>query len=692
MKSRFALFLALAAFWPLPTMAQALPDVAPLPFARPGAVTAPETALERALQPTAILRPDVESAMPALSREAMILTGGLDALSAGDADLARKARNALSSERIERSILDWAIALSGNVSVSSAEIGKVMQELDGWPGVAALSAARERALFREKADANTILKAFEKSAPQTYEGTVALARAFVAKGDVRRAGALLGPFWRTRKLDATAEIAFLREFSPYLSKEDHRFRMERMLYEDRIRSAERVATLASAEALSTAWAAVIRGNKNALKLLDAVPKEQQSAGYLFARIRFLRRQEHFKEAAALMLKAPREAAALVDPDEWWIERRALSRELLDLDDPDMAYRIAAAHSAESPARAADAEFHAGWYALRALDNAKGAADHFAKVAAIAEGPISNARAYYWMGRAAEANGDDKAKAYFERAAVFGTTFYGQLATAKLGRNVLQADTPTPSLRDRQTFRMRPVVKAIRRLQDTNHGWRAATLYRALAEELSSPGELALLAAMAERRGDHTMALRVGKIAAGRGIDIGVLSHPLGAIPGDVALASDSKALAYAVARQETEFNGSAVSSAGARGLLQLMPGTAREMARKSGIPYSRDRLTQDIAYNTTLGSAYLDEQLGRFNGSYVLTFAGYNAGPRRASEWMVRYGDPRGQSVEAIVDWIERIPFAETRNYVQRVMENFQVYKMRLSGHFDIAGDLAAGG
>ncbi len=681
-------------------MAQALPDIAPLPFARPGGVTAPETALERALQPAAIVRPDVESAVPAISREAMILTGGLDALSSGDADLARKARNALSPERIERPILDWAIALSGNASVSSAEIEKTMQELSGWPGMAALSAARERALFRERADAETILSAFEERAPQTYEGTVALARAFVTRGEARRARALLGPFWRTRKLDATAEIAFLREFSPYLSKEDHRFRMERMLYEDRIRSAERVAALADAEALSTAWAAVIRGNKNALKLLDAVPKEQQSAGYLFARIRYLRRQEHFQEAAALMLKAPREAAALVDPDEWWIERRALSRELLDLDDPDMAYRIAAAHSAESPARAADAEFHAGWYALRALGNAGAAADHFAKVAAIAEGPISNARAYYWMGRAAEAGEDDKpgdrpsdrARDYFERAAGFGTTFYGQLATAKLGRDVLKADTPAPSLEDRQTFRMRPVVKAIRRLQDTNHGWRAAALYRALAEELSSPGELALLAAMAERRGDHTTALRVGKIAAGRGIDIGALSHPLGAIPGEVVLASGSKALAYAVARQETEFNGSAVSPAGARGLLQLMPGTAREMARKNGIPYSRDRLTQDIAYNTTLGSAYLDEQLGRFNGSYVLTFAGYNAGPRRASQWMARYGDPRGQSVEAIVDWIERIPFAETRNYVQRVMENFQVYKMRLSGHFDIAGDLAAGG
>jgi soluble lytic murein transglycosylase len=151
------------------------------------------------------------------------------------------------------------------------------------------------------------------------------------------------------------------------------------------------------------------------------------------------------------------------------------------------------------------------------------------------------------------------------------------------------------------------------------------------------------------------------------------------------------ALAYAVARQESEFNVGAVSGAGARGLLQLLPGTAKDVARKTGLPFSQARLTTDPAYNATLGAAFLAEQLGRFDGSYVLTFAGYNAGPRRAREWVKRYGDPRGKDIDAVVDWIERIPFTETRAYVQRVMENYQVYKMRLSGQADIARDLIYG-
>jgi soluble lytic murein transglycosylase len=203
--------------------------------------------------------------------------------------------------------------------------------------------------------------------------------------------------------------------------------------------------------------------------------------------------------------------------------------------------------------------------------------------------------------------------------------------------------------------------------------------------------VALLAAMAENRGNHFLALRVGKIAAARGIEVGTLSHPVGAIPGSTDISGAGKALAYAVARQESEFNVAAMSGAGARGLLQLLPGTAKDVAKRNGLPYSQARLTTDAGYNATLGSAFLAEQLGRFQGSYVLTFAGYNAGPRRAQQWVDRYGDPRGKDIDTVVDWIERIPFAETRSYVQRVMENYQVYKMRLSGSFDIVTDLVKG-
>lgn len=166
---------------------------------------------------------------------------------------------------------------------------------------------------------------------------------------------------------------------------------------------------------------------------------------------------------------------------------------------------------------------------------------------------------------------------------------------------------------------------------------------------------------------------------------------MGAIPDEAEIGDTGRALAYAIARQESEFNAGARSGAGALGLLQLLPGTARAMAGKAGLPYSPARLTGDAGYNATLGAAYLDEQLARFDGSYVLTFAGYNAGPSRARQWMERYGDPRGKPVDAVVDWIERIPYTETRAYVQRVMENYQVYRMQLGGRMDIVGDLVHG-
>ncbi|WAX94525.1 lytic transglycosylase domain-containing protein [Aminobacter sp. NyZ550] len=619
------------------------------------------------------------------------LKSGLDALSSGDLAQARAVRDALPATALDRHILMWAIAINGGDQVPSADIAAAAQAMPGWPGLATLRRNSERAMARETPGPNIVVSAFAGSEPQTIEGALLLARAHKELGNAKAALAVLQPFWRTEKLDAKYEVAILQDFGSLIPAADHRIRMERMLYADRVNSAARVAEFAGAKPLADAWAAVIKGDKKAQALLDAVPASQRSAGYVFAKARLLRKQEKFTEAAAVMLKAPGDRASLIDPDTWWVERRVLSRELLDEGDVKTAYRIAAAHSAENATNAADAEFHAGWYALRGLNDAKLASGHFERIAKIAGSPISLSRAYYWLGRSAEAGGPGNAKDYFARAATYGTTFYGQLAAERIGRKALNVVYPAPTSADRQAFAQREAVSAITRLESAGYAAYAEMLYRDLASQLNSPGELALLAVMAEKQDNHYLALRVGKIAAQRGLDVGALSHPIGVIPGSANISGSGKALAYAIARQESEFKVSAVSSAGARGLLQLMPGTARDLAKKAGMAFSQERLTSDAGYNATLGASFLGEQLGRFNGSYVLTFAGYNAGPRRADQWISRYGDPRGKDVDTVVDWIERIPYAETRSYVQRVMENYQVYKMRLSGSYDINGDLVNG-
>jgi soluble lytic murein transglycosylase len=650
-----------------------------------------------ALFPGAVLdagldaQPTFAIPMPALDREASSvsqLKSGLDALAAHDIDGARAIRDALPENSLDRHVLAWTIALYGGDKVPSGEIAATISMLQDWPGIAALRRNGERALYRENPDAQTVVHAFGGVQPQTFEGVVLLARAYVALGNVKAAQTVLSPFWRTEKLEAKDEAAIIAEFGAVIPTADHRFRMERMFYADRVNSALRVAELAGAPQLADAWTAVIRGEKTAPDLLEAVPPYQRSAGYFFAKAEYLRKQKKYSDAAAVVMQAPTERAALVDPDAWWVERRVLSRELVDQGDMETAYAIVAAHAAESPASAADAEFHAGWYALRGLNDPQRAARHFSRIAQLADGPISLSRAYYWLGRAAEQGGPGSAKEYFAKASAYGTTFYGQLAGERIGRHTLTIVYPEPSAAERKAFFEREAIRAILRLQEAGYGRFANALFRDLAGQIESPGELALLARMA---GSDFLALRVAKIAAARGIDVGALSHPIGVIPDSADISGSGKALAYAIARQESEFNVGAVSGAGALGLLQLMPGTAMQLAKKAGMPFSQARLTSDAGYNATLGAAFLGQQLDRFDGSYVLTFAGYNAGPNRAAQWVERYGDPRGKGVDTVVDWIERIPYTETRSYVQRVLENYEVYKMRLTGKYDIVGDLVNG-
>ncbi|TGP57042.1 lytic transglycosylase domain-containing protein [bacterium M00.F.Ca.ET.230.01.1.1] len=619
------------------------------------------------------------------------LKSGLDALAANNIAGARNARDTLPATSLDRHILAWAIALYGSDQVPSGEIADAAKMLPGWPGTIALRKNSERALHRENPPPQVVVQAFGRSQPLTPEGVIILARSQVALGNQAAARAVLVPFWRTEKLESKDEATIIEEFGTLIPAVDHRYRMERMFYADRPSSALRVAGLAGAQPLADAWAAADKGDKNAAKLLKAVPAAQRSAGYFFAEAEYLRKQQKFADAAAVVTKAPTDRDSLVDPDAWWVERRVLSRELVDQGDMKTAYKIVSMHAAESPLNAAEAEFHAGWYALRGLNDPATAASHFKRITEFAQGPVSLSRAYYWLGRAAEVGGPGSAKDYFTRAASYGTTFYGQLAGERVGLRTLNIVYPKPSAADRQSFDGREAVNAIKRLQEAGYDRYAETLYRDLAGQLTSPGELALLAVLAEKQGNHFMALKVGKIAAQRGIDVGALSHPLGVIPDSANISGSGKALAYAIARQESEFNVGAVSSAGARGLLQLMPGTAKQLAKKAGMNFSQARLTSDAGYNATLGSAFLGEQLDRFGGSYVLTFAGYNAGPNRAAQWVAKYGDPRGKQVDEVVDWIERIPYTETRSYVQRVMENYEVYKMRISGKYDIVGDLVNG-
>ncbi|MGF6172269.1 transglycosylase SLT domain-containing protein [Ensifer sp. 4252] len=636
---------------------------------------------------------DVTGAIPAtVSPIQGDLKTGLDSLSDKDPTKAITVRNGMREGTLDRHILTWAIAVSGQRGIPSYEVADAQRELQGWPGLKSLRANSERALYRENPPAADILAAFGQTQPETTEGTIILARALVAKGQAAAAATRLRALWFKQGLDKDVEAQILSEFSGLLTVADHRRRMTMLLYRNRVEQAERFGDLGKAQSLFRAWAAVSRGSANAPALISAVDASwHKDPAYLFIRIESLRKQEKYAEAAKLLATMPKDQGALINPGEWWTEQRIVSRGLLDKGDFRGAYQVAANHKATEATDIVDAEFHAGWFALRGMEDPTAASRHFRRILDVSNRPLSASRAWYWLGRSAEAGAPGNAKDYFANAARFPGTFYGQLAAARLGRKALNVAYPAPSAEDRARFESREAVRAIARLEAAGHGWRADSIYRALAEELTSPGELAILSARAEKTRNHQLSLQIGKTAFGRGIDVAALAFPVGVIPPTANIDGSGKALAYAIARQESAFNPAAVSTANARGLLQLLPGTAKGVASRYGLAYSKERLTSDAGYNATLGAHYLGEQINSFGGSYVLTFIAYNAGPRRVPDWLNRYGDPRGKPIDEVVDWIERIPFQETRNYVQRVMENYQVYKSRLGQNADIVEDLRTG-
>ena len=663
----------------------------PVPISRPdysstGSIKPAQTSPNRQI----VQAPVSVGSTPSISASRGSLRQGLEAISKKDISKALSIRQGMAGGSLDRKILAWAIALSGQSGVSSSDIANISSALSTWPGQGAMRRNSEAAMSREGLNARSVVQAFGKQKPASLTGAILLTKAHLTLGNKKLANQIIAPFWHHDKLSKKKEAKILGSVGNALTRKDHRIRMHYMFYRGRSSTANRVANRAEQVSLARARSAVNKRSSSAGKSLASVAAaSRKDPGYLFSKIQHLRRAEKYKQAARLMKSAPRDAKSLVHPDEWWVERRIISRALLDFGEYSLAYKLASEHSAQSKTKRAEAEFHAGWYALRFLKKKRLAHKHFAQILNISSTPISQARAYYWMARASSGS---KARKYFKSASKHKGTYYGQLASVKLGQRKISVNRARPGVGERARFKSNEFVKAITKLEANGYGWRADVLYRHLAKTLGSAGEISLLSARAEKKGNRNLALQIGKIAYRRGLPVITSSWPIGAIPSSAKIGNTGRALAYSIARQESGFNHKAVSGANARGLLQLLPGTAKLMAKKTGLAYSYKKLTRDPAYNATLGSAYLSQQLSNFNGSYILTFAGYNAGPGRAKKWIAKYGDPRGQPLDKVVDWVERIPYTETRNYVQRVMENMQVYKARIgNSRLEIDKDLVQG-
>lgn len=601
----------------------------------------------------------------------------------GDAAGATERSNRLGDPTAKK-LVEWFLLRAGGPGVSSQQIQRFLRENPSWPADGQLRNRMEAQLASESRTPADVIAFFGGREPRTANGRLALATALRAQGQGERANQMIRDMWRTASFAATFEDRVRERFPGVVTRADEQARLQRLLFNEETGDALRVARrLGGADlAITQARIAVINRAGNAGALLNAVPESARSdASYQFARVQFLRRAERWREAAQAILAAPRDARVLVDPDEWWVERRLVGRALLEEGDHRTAYRIFAGHSARRDVERMEAEFHAGWTALRFLQDPGTADQHFARLQGTAVRSISAARASYWRGRAAEAQGNGfGATGHYEAAARYRTTFYGQLAMAKLGRTDISAGgAPRVDDGTRARFERRDTVRAIRLLHQAGLADKARPFFREASEEWTDAEELALLARLGGELGQVRYLLLVGKNALARGMPLETYAFPTNGVPNVPSAGHPvERAVVLGLARQESTFDPVIRSSAGAVGLMQMLPGSAAQTARRYGVAWNPAQLT-NAEYNARLGQAYLGEVLQEFGGSYILAFAAYNAGRSRVREWITRFGDPRDPRVDP-VDWIERIPFSETRNYVMRVMENTQVYRARLSG------------
>lgn len=589
----------------------------------------------------------------------------------------------LSRGAIVSDLILWRRATSAAPDLSFTELADAHKRLAAWPNATRIQAAAEAALLTSGLPASAQIEWLKENGPITGAGQVALAMALRRAGDREEAAESARRAWRGRTLDQDVQQIVLDVFAGDLSQADHEARVDFLLWTRQRTSARDLRGL-----LSSGWRAVLEarirlqaGQRGVDAAIRAVPPDLQSqAGLVFDRAQWRRRRGMQAGATELLLQITGEDVPIAGRQRLWDERSLAVRRELKAGDFDTAYSLAAPHGLSTGRDFAEAEWLAGWVALRHTGQPGAAQDHFQTLKEGVSTPISVSRANYWLGRSLEANGaGGEALAAYSSAADHVYTYYGQLAAERVDRSEIEfraVSEPTPQ--ERAAFEGRPLVQAIQLLAEAGQAGFVRSFAYHLDDQLDTPAEFLLLKELGTTYQYVDIGVRGAKAGLARGVVAAEAAYPLVEYP-LLRQPRVERSLMLALSRQESEMNPRAISHANARGLMQFLPSTAALEARQTGLPYRTSWLTDDPGYNMTLGGAHLDRLIARFNGSYIMAAAAYNAGARRPLGWIEDYGDPRRGEIDP-VDWVEFIPFSETRNYVQRVLENTQVYRHRLSG------------
>ncbi len=600
-----------------------------------------------------------------------------------DWDAVRSTRHAIGDETA-RKVLLWRVA-TGDNRVGYDELRHAADELVGWPRHAAILRDLEHKMEDARLSPSEIIQWFERHEPVTGDGRLTYGEALIALGRQDEGAEQVRRAWREQTIRQSRQSDALRRHRSILTSADHAARVDFLLWSNQRTAASALLPELEGGERQVATARIrLAGREAGVDgAVNAVPSSLSThPGLIHDRARWRRQGGNNPGALELLLELPDAHQNTAALEAMWTERKLIILDLMRSRDYTTAYQLAASNGMSAGASFADAEFMAGWLALSFLDRPDAALEHFQNLEAGVSMPVSLSRARYWQGRAADAAGDPLlARDRYEAAAQHPTTYYAQLAILALGPDAATLQLPPDPIiteENRAAFHAREDIRALVLLGEMSQDYLFRAFAAHLESRMSSMGEQAMLADIALDFLRLRDSVRMAKSARHLGQELAERAYPLIDVPEDAPVRTET-ALTLSVIRQETEFDARAVSHAGARGIMQMMPATAQATARQTGLPYNEAWLTDDPNYNMRLGMAHLDEVVGDYGGSLVLALAAYNAGGARVRRWVADYGDPRTGQIDPI-DWVESLPFYETRNYVQRVLENIQVYRARQAG------------
>jgi soluble lytic murein transglycosylase len=550
-----------------------------------------------------------------------------------------------------------------------------------WPNVEKMKKHAEQ-VMPETLSNDEVVAWYEDFSPQSFKGMRRYMDALIINGKRDQAKEMLADWWASSEISRAQQKQIVRDYKAYLTLEAHKKRCDTLLYKGQYDNA-----LAIADLLGNGYPELARArmalaeNKTAglSRAIDAVPKFlQNDPGLLYERLRWRRKKNLDSGALELLYKTPN-ADLIQHKEEWWKERHIMIRRLLEKGEYQQAYELASAHIQDEGFAYSQAEWIAGWLALRIINKPTEAYERFTALYAKVTTPVSKSRAAYWAGRAMQDVGNGVlAQDWYKKAAEFKMTFYGQMASVALSQEnqLPQRRMPNLSTSQRETYERSELIQASDIFLEAGQTRMSEAFINAFLQKDGTPKAYRFVAEYVAEKGNSHLAVKLAKKAMNKGLFLTKQSYPT--ITKQLTDVHHTEwALVHALIRQESMFDINAKSSAGALGLMQIMPSTAQHLAKRSGITYNKAWLTANPKYNITLGSYYIAQLINRYDGSYPLAIAAYNAGPGRVDAWLKNFGDPRKGDVD-LIDWIELIPIYETRNYVQRVMEGVYIYRLRL--------------